>query len=168
MEPHDVPGLVGAVFCMKVVDLKKEDAFVEQYVALRNSYADLLLTAPVTMDATREWLRRDDIEIRALTDNDTLMGAVILYLSRDNEIAFFAREKKRGIGTELLYIIKEVAKEKGLGHIWAWVREDNLIAQKAFEKRGFSPDGVAARTFLGTVIPGVRYRKLIMEKNHEQ
>jgi len=168
MESDDVPGLVGEVFCVKVIDLREDDTFVGQYVALRNSYTDLLLTAPVTMEATREWLRRDDIEIRVLSDDDTLMGAVILYLGRDNEIAFFAREQKRGIGTELLYIIEDVARRKGLGHIWAWVREDNLIAQKAFIKRGFSPVGTASRTFLGAVIPGVGYRKIIVEKDHEQ
>jgi len=152
---------------MKVIDLKNDDAFLEQYVALRNSYTDLLLTAPVTRETTREWLKRDDIEIRALADDNTLMGVVILYLGRDNEIAFFVREKKRGIGTELLYIIEDVASEKGMGYIWAWVREDNLIAQKAFEKRGFSPDGAAARTYQGAIIPGVRYRKVIVEKDHE-
>ena len=163
MESHDVPGLVGAIFRMRIVDLKKDNALLKQYVALRNSYADLLLTAPVTTDATREWLRKDDIEIRALVDEDTLMGAVILYLSRDNEIAFFAKAKKRGIGTELLYIILKLAKEKGLDQVWAWVREDNLAAQKAFEKTGFYPDGRASREFQGRDLPGVRYRKVITE-----
>ena len=102
---------------MEIIDLKKEAGFVDQYIELRNRYAELLLTSAVEMTGTRQWLKRGDIEIRGIADGGVLLGVVILYLDRDNEIAFFARERNRGIGSKLLSIIESVAVEKRLGSI---------------------------------------------------
>jgi len=146
---------------MEVIDLKKDDRFVDQYVCLRNSYVDLLLTSPVETEETKEWLKSKDIEIRGLVSADVLAGVVILYLKRDGEVAFFAKEKNRGIGSRLMALIEEVAREKKLGTIWGWVLVDNLIARRVFEKSGFVSADVSEREYGGIVKRGVKYTKYL-------
>lgn len=65
---------------MTPVDLKAASEYLDQYVALRNYWHELLLTEPVNLDGTREWLKRDDIEVRGLVEGKILMGIVILYV----------------------------------------------------------------------------------------
>lgn len=147
----------------KIIDLKAEKQFLEQYIMLRNSYADYLLTTAVDIAGTTEWLKSKDFEIRCIIDNNTLLGAVILYLNRNGEVAFFAREKGKGIGVKLLYIIEEVAKEHNLQFIWAWVLEHNVPAQRAFEKAGFIKIGSSNREFAGKIKRGINFRKNIFK-----
>jgi ribosomal protein S18 acetylase RimI-like enzyme len=148
---------------MRTVDLKEEEYFIEQYVNLRNSYAELLLTSPVNIRETKEWLRRNDIEVRGFVQDDVLLGVVILYMHNDGEVACFVRYPNKGIGTELLKIIEEVAKGKKIGFIWAWVREDNFIAQRAFEKNGFRKTEISKREYDDVLKPGIKYKKLLGE-----
>jgi len=122
---------------VEVIDLKKQEHLIRQYVDLRNSYADLLLTHPVTLTETKEWLTHKDVEVRCLIENGVLLGAAILYLSRGGEIAFFARDPNKGLGGELLNIIETVALKRGLKAVWAWALEHNEIAQKVFERNGY-------------------------------
>jgi len=150
---------------MKIIDLKKEEFFIEQYVNLRNSYVKLLLTLPVSISETKEWLKRNDIEIRGFVQDNLLLGVVILYLNRDSEIAFFVKYPKKGIGSKLLKIIEKVAKEKNLKSIWAWVRKDNLIAQHVFEKNGFVKEGISKKRYNTVIKLGIKYKKL-MENLH--
>ncbi len=144
---------------MRVINLKEEDYFIDQYVRLRNKYAELLLTLPVNTDGTKEWLLAGNVLIRGLAEGEVLLGAVILYLAKDNEVAFFAREQGRGIGTRLLGIIEEAARDKGMKSIRAWVLKDNLIAQRAFEKCGFSKAGMSERQYKGLPKSGIEYIK---------
>lgn len=148
---------------MEVVDLKSGRDYIEQYVNLRNSFAGLLLTSPVDISGTEEWLKKDDIEIRGLVKGGVLEGAVILYLGRAGEIAFFAREQGRGVGSELLDIIERVAAERKLGSVWAWALTSNIKARKTFIKNGYALEGEAERIYLGEVKKGLVFKKILKE-----
>ena len=124
----------------------------------------MLLTAPVTAAETRAWLKQDGVEVLGLTEDDQLTGAVVLYKDRDNEIAFFAKERGRGIGTELLRIVEDAGGRWGIRTFRAWVLRRNLAAQKAFEKAGFSRSGESTRTHEGKTEPGFEYRKRVIAK----
>lgn len=151
---------------MEIVDIKKEACFVGQYIELRNSYTELLLTHPVDMSGTIEWLKRGDIEIKGVVEGGLLLGAVILYLDRDNEVAFFARERNKGIGSKLLGIVELVAFSRGLESLRAWVLERNVAARQTFEKNGFIEVGISGREYQGSVQQGIDYKKNL-KGNHE-
>jgi len=144
----------------KAINLK-DGYFITQYIYLRNRYADLLLTSPVSLRKTKEWLKKNEIEIYGLAEDNVLLGAIILYMDRDGEVAFFARYPNRGIGSGLLKIIEEVARKKGLRFIWGWVLKDNLIARRAFEKNGFTEAEGSAREYKGINKEGISYRKFL-------
>jgi len=144
---------------LKIIDLKKDEFFIPQYVELRNHYADLLLTNSVSVGETREWLAREDVEVRCLIEDNVLMGAAILYLNKKGEVAFFVKEPKKGIGVKLLKIIEEVAKGKKLNSLWAWVMSSNLAAQKTFIKNGYLLEGETEKRFKDKVFPGFVSRK---------
>jgi len=148
---------------MKVIDIKKEKGFIEQYVNLRNSHADLLLTSAVTVSLTKQWLDGNDVELRGLVQDDVLSGAAILYPNKNGEIAFFAKYPNSGIGSRLLEIIEEVAKERKLGSIWAWVLEDNSIARHVFEKSGFAKIETCEREHKCLIMAGVKYEKTLCD-----
>jgi GNAT superfamily N-acetyltransferase len=142
-----------------IIDLKKDRSFIGQYVDLRNRYVDLLLTDPVTVDGTYEWLSGKNIEIRCLVENGTLLGAVILYLDKRGEVAFFTKDQGKGIGSKLLSIIEGVARENNMKSIWAWVLSSNRVAQKTFLKNGYLSEGKSDRRYIGKVRQGVLFRK---------
>lgn len=149
---------------MNVINLKKDEYFLKQYVSLRNSYTKLLLTSPVVIGQTKKWLTRDDIEIRGLAQANVLLGIAILYIGRNGEIAFFVKYPSKGIGSRLLKIIEVVAKERGLKYTWAWVLKDNLMAQRAFIKNGFKNEGTSSKEYQGAVIAGIRYIKILNDQ----
>lgn len=149
---------------MKTIDLKRDRSLLNQYIELRNSYAEMLLTEPVTPEGTLEWLQRDDIEVMGLAEGNTLLGAVILYLDRNGEIAFFVREKNKGVGSRLLDLIEYMAKQKKMQSIWSWVLKDNLIAQRVFEKHGFEKEGETIREYKGRPKQGLEYKKILGQK----
>ncbi len=145
----------------KIIDLKNEEAYVEEYVSLRNHYCPLLLTSPVNVGETKEWLKRQDIEVRGILQDSCLIGVAILYLHREGEIAFFAKHPNQGVGKKLLRIIEQVAKEKSLKSVWAWVLNDNLTAKRTFEKNGYTMLGQSQRFYEGESKLGIQFRKKI-------
>jgi len=148
----------------RVIDLKSEERFIEEYVSLRNRYSELLTTHLVNMAETREWLRNDQIEIRGLVQEELFLGAVILYLNRAGEVALFVKEPHHGIGTKLLKIIEQVAEEKKLDSVWAWVLLDNQKALWAFRKNGYSEEGQTSRFYMEENKPGIIFRKKISQR----
>jgi predicted acetyltransferase len=146
----------------KIIDLKKNEFFIAQYVDLRNRYVELLLTNLISVPETKEWLACEDVEVRCLIQDNVLMGAAILYLNKKGEVAFFVKEPKKGIGTKLLKIIEEVAKGKKLNSLWAWVMSSNLAAQKTFIKNGYLLEGETEKRFRDKVFPGFVFRKRIV------
>ena len=150
----------------KVVDLKKEDGLVKEYIALRNKYTDLLLTDPVSLKDTLEWLKKTDAQIRVLLKDNIVEGVVILYINREGEVAFFSRASNKGAGTQLLGIAEDVAKDLGMSSIWAFVLKTNTIAQHVFEKCGFKKEAEVVRKFNGEDKPGFRYIKNVKGKTN--
>lgn len=148
----------------RVIDLKKEEEFIEEYVSLRNRYNELLTTKLVDVAETKEWLKDNQIEVRGLVQDDIFWGAVILYLNREGEIALFVKEPQQGVGTKLLKIIEKVAEEKRLNGVWAWVLSDNEKAQWAFRKNGYREEGQSARFHENESKPGVIFRKKIPQR----
>ena len=145
---------------MEIIDLKEKDNLIEEYVHLRNRYAELLLTLPVNVPETKEWIKKnDDVEVRGLVQNNILLGVAILYLNRGGEVAFFAKEQQKRIGSKLLNIIEEVAKEKKLKGVWAWVLSCNTIAQKSFMKNGYLLEQKTERKFNDKDVEGFIFRK---------
>jgi len=143
----------------KIIDLKKNEFFIAQYVDLRNRYVELLLTNPISVPETKEWLGREDVEIRCLIEDNVLTGAAILYLNKKGEVAFFVKNRNRGVGSQLLKVIEEVAKGKKLNSLWAWVMSSNLAAQKTFIKNGYLLEGETEKRFKDKVFPGFVFRK---------
>jgi GNAT superfamily N-acetyltransferase len=148
----------------KVIDLKKNDKYIPQYVDLRNSHINLLLTSSVTIDDTKKWIAKEDVEIRCIIDKDILIGAVILYLNKNGEIAFFARYKKKGIGSRMLKAIEEVAKENKLNSVWAWVLTTNVAAQKTFIKNGYIIEKKVARMYKDRNYNGIVLNKKLSQE----
>ena len=145
----------------RIIDLKEEEGFIEQYLSLRNRYSELLLTKPVNAAETKEWLKCSNIEARGIVVDSDLLGVVILYLNRNGEIAFFVKYPNQGIGNKLLGIIERVAKEKSLKSVWAWVLFDNQLAKSTFQKNGYMMEGESLRVFEEESKKGVIFRKEI-------
>jgi predicted acetyltransferase len=145
----------------RVINLKEEEIFIEQYVDLRNTYSELLLTKPVGIRETREWLQSHDIEIRGIVQDDRLLGAAILYLNRDGEIAFFVRYPFKGIGNRLLNIMELVGKERKIKKLWAWVLDENIPAKKTFLNNGYRLEGKSEKLFKDRIRKGVILSKRV-------
>ena len=143
----------------RYINLKDEPYFVEQYVQLRNQNNDLLVTNPVNVVETREWLKREDIEIRGIVRGRLLVGVVILFLNRKGEIAIFAVSKRTGIGRKLLTTIEVTARERGLREVWAWVLSDNTIAQRTFLNNGYQHEGYSDKDHRGKIMAGFVFKK---------
>jgi ribosomal protein S18 acetylase RimI-like enzyme len=143
----------------EVVDLKKREDLLPQYVEMRSAHAALLLSAPVDLAGTKKWLESAGIVIRGLAEDNVLLGAVILYAAKKGEVTFLARETNRGIGSQLLDLVDEMAREAGLKKVWAWVLLENTIAQRVFEKKGYLKLGTFEREYQGTVKKGIRYER---------
>lgn len=150
----------------KVVNLEKEEFFIEQYVNLRNNYCELLLTEPVNILETKQWFKRKDIEVRGIAHGTVLLGAVVLYLIRNGEVAFFVRHEFRGkgIGSALLNIIEKAAEERKLNNLWAWVLSDNISAQKTFVKNGYVLGIETERMYRGEKKRGVVFNKKLLKQ----
>ena len=146
----------------EIIDLKQDEFFIPQYVELRNHYIDLLLTNSVTVDETKEWLFKENIEVRCFVNNHVLVGVVILYLNKEGEVAFFMKNRNRGVGSQLLKVIEEVAKGKKLNSLWAWVMSSNLAAQKSFFNNGYLLDGETAKRYKNKNLRGFVFRKKLL------
>jgi len=134
---------------MDVVDIKQDPGLVQQYVELRNFWCEMLLTNPVDLPGTRAWLASSDVELKGLLRDGVLAGVVMLYVAKGGEISFFARERNKGTGARLLKLADDAAIARGLDRVFAWVREDNAIAARVFEKSGYVKGSMAEKLFNG-------------------
>jgi GNAT superfamily N-acetyltransferase len=142
-----------------VIDLKEHPSRVPQYIELRNRYVELLLSTPVQLEETRRWLDGGGIEVRCLVEGEAMIGSVVLYLAKGGEVAFFVKEPGKGVGTRLLRIIEEVAKEKRQDRIWSWVLLSNEPAKMAFLKSGFIQEKISERVYRGKARKGFLFGK---------
>lgn len=149
---------------LESVNLKNSPEFLEQYVSLRNSYTELLLTKTVTVLETHQWLRDANVEIYGIVKGSELVGTVILYLDKSGEVAFFVKEKGKGYGSKLLFVIENVAKTCGLDSVWAWVLDSNKLAQRAFEKNDYHKEAQSQKTYNTKSFNGIIFRKVLFPK----
>lgn len=140
----------------RVIDLKKDKSFIEQYVTLRNRYQELLLTESVNVAETKWWLERNDVEVRGIVKGPNLLGVAILSIA---EISFFVKFQNQGFGTKLLEIIEKVAKRKKLVSVWAWVRDSNWVAIRTFLSNGYTLKIRTERFYENEIIGGYIFRK---------
>lgn len=147
----------------RVLNLKEHHDLIPQYVELRNSYCELLLTQPVEVAETIQWMQNTSVQLRVIEEEYRILGVALLYPDRGGEVAFFARQKNKGIGTRLLEEIDGVAMLAKLPLIWAWVRDDNFVAAKVFEKCGYLRSGREGRIYKEQLIRGIRYTKVFSE-----
>lgn len=145
------------------LNLKEHPELIPQYVELRNSYCEPLLTHTVEIQETVQWLSNTTAEIRVIEEENCLLGVVLLYVDRGGEVAFFARQQNRGVGTSLLQAADVIAHQKKLQQIWAWVRADNLVAAKVFEKCGYYESGREDRRYKEQLISGIKFTKTFEE-----
>ena len=143
----------------KIINLREESEFLDQYIDLRNQNTDFLLTKPVTITETNEWIRQEGIEIRGLASSGILLGVAVLYLEKGGEIAVFTRHPNRGTGSILLKAIEEVAKAHQISPVWAWVSTNNAIAKRTFLKNGYHVEGEADKTRNHQTIKGILFKK---------
>ncbi len=89
-----------------------------------------------------------------------MLGVAILYIDKGGEIAFFVRDQNRGFGSRLLNAIEMAATGRGLKNVWAWVLDDNYIAQRVFEKSGY----VRGKKASPKVYDKKQYRSVVFRK----
>lgn len=143
---------------MKIISLANAPEFIEQYVELRNTYKERLFTTAVTKNDTVLWLANSDVYVGVAIDNRELVGAVVLYLSKDAELAIFTKYHNQGIGTKLLRNIKMVARQiYSLEYIWAWVAIDNTASSSLFLKCGFSRVDNICRQYAQKTLNGNKF-----------
>jgi GNAT superfamily N-acetyltransferase len=145
----------------RIIDLKREKAFIEEYVSLRNRYCELLLTQRVNTEQTKKWLQDGNVEIRGIVQDTDLLGVAILYLDRQGEISIFAKTQHQGLGTRLLEVIEKVAKKRELHAVWAWVLTDNRAAQMTFKRNGYKMGRESSRVYKNQDRRGIIFRKEI-------
>lgn len=146
-----------------ILNLKEHPELIPQYVELRNRYCDLLLTHTVEIPETINWVRATATEVRVIAEENCVLGVVLLYIDRGGEVAFFVRQQNRGVGTLLLRTVDVIAHQKKLQQIWAWVRDDNLVAAKVFEKCGYYESGRKERRYKEQLISGIKFTKTFEE-----
>ena len=144
---------------MRIINLKKEKSYLDQYVKLRNKNRMRLLSGAVNRADSEIWLQEKRIVALGVVKGRLLEGAVILYEQKKGEIAFFVRTPGKGIGTILLKNILKAAKKKKASYVWAWVLKSNKIAQHLFIKEGFLSLKETVRMFAGRERKGIFLKK---------
>ncbi len=70
-------------------------------------------------------------------------------------------EPNKGFGSRLLRIVDKVAIGKGLDEVWAWVLDDNHIAQTTFKKNGYVQQKVVTKKHHDKEYKGIVYKKYL-------
>ena len=103
-------------------------------------------TTPWSERTFRSLLGRSGVELWVAEWEDQLAAFAILWRVLDEgELANIAVRKDlrgRGIGSELLSRILEVAKDSGVRSLYLEVRESNRLAREMYARRGFLEIGV--------------------------
>lgn len=146
---------------MFIFNLREKSNLLYQYVQLRNVNARALLTNEISLEQTREYLKKYTTQIYGAVEKDTLEGVVILYTQRNGEIAIFVRNRHEKVGTNLLEHIEAVAEKLALPYVWAWVSITNRAAQGLFKKQGFMGLRTQNKVYNGTQFEGIKFRKYL-------
>lgn len=122
---------------MKIVNLREHIEFLNDYVALRNQYAEQLCSCLMSIAETYQWLHHQNVEVFLMVEDKALIGVGILYLHKYGEVALFVQEQNKGIASRLLQYIIQYGEQVNLPRIWAWIENENKISQRVFTKYGF-------------------------------
>jgi N-acetylglutamate synthase-like GNAT family acetyltransferase len=143
---------------MILCDLKDALYLTDQYVKLRNLWAKNLLTDDVNEKETLEWLHEKSVVVLVACEEDEVVGASILYLEKEGEIAIFVKYPMQGIATILLRSMKELARLYQLQYIWGWVEEENIASSTIFLKNGFNEMEKKSRQYKDMIVKGCVYQ----------
>ena len=122
-----------------MVNLCSAREHVKGYIDLRNRYTDELMTKPITVESTEEWLRSGGGLIHIAVECGSVVSAVIVHKRR--EVTIFS--DKAGVGNTLLAEAEAMAQELGFCDLWARVEENNIKAHDLFLRIGYTLyDGV--------------------------
>jgi len=141
---------------MKIRDARMEDA-----EAIRAIYNDAVLNTTAVFDYTarepqaqRDWLQMkagQQLPVLVAEDAGTVLGyasygpfrpwPAYLY-TVENAIYIAPQSRGKGIGTQLLAPLLQIAKERGLRTMIAGITADNTASLRLHEKLGYSQAGV--------------------------
>lgn len=132
---------------LRVSDLERLQAFFYSHssdtILLRYGHAVTQMTQERARDLVGVDQSRDlALAIFEVRGEDQIIHAVGRYcLDRDGrsaEVAFVVRETKRhlGMGKTLFAALRDVARERGLTHLWGRVRRDNAPMLALFHREG--------------------------------
>ncbi len=145
-----------------VVNLKKNQQWLTDYVFLRNKHLQALLSEKVDLAATKEWLRQNDVELYGIIDGGIFQGAVVIYIKEnkgEGEVAFFTSNIGCGYGGRLLKITDVVAVERRLSKLCAWTRDNNVPAINVFRRNRYFLVKKTEKTYRGEKIKGYLFEK---------
>jgi GNAT superfamily N-acetyltransferase len=103
---------------------------------MRNRFVKELMTKPVTIAETKQWMNDDVGEIICMIEDGSLVGGVIIYEFTE-AIAIFC-EPGKGCGSRLLEYAERWAKEDGHDTLMAKVQPDNERSVRFFLKHGYA------------------------------
>jgi RimJ/RimL family protein N-acetyltransferase len=123
---------------MHWVDIKSADSdMLLQYVGLRNMYVTELATEKVELEETLCWLKQTPVIIQGMVEDDELRGVGIVYRDRHDELTYFARYPRRGIGTLILKRMEDLASAHGIDRLWAKVNSNNVASARCLIRNGW-------------------------------
>lgn len=141
--------------------MKIRDATMDDAEAIRAIYNDAVLNTTAVFDYTarepqaqRDWLQmKADQTLPVLVAEDA--GTVLGYASYgpfrpwpaylytvENAIYIAPEQRGKGIGTQLLTPLLQIAKERGLRTMIAGITADNAASLRLHEKLGYSHAGL--------------------------
>jgi len=144
---------------INIIDLKKNLQYLEQYIVLRNSYTHKLLTDKVRLLDTKEWIKNKLIYVLIAVENNTLLGVVILYLNKNNEIAIFTKNSNKGIGSILLSEMEKLAIRSKIPYLYSWVENTNEISIALFIKQKYIKIAQDVKSYNNINHQGIIFKK---------
>ena len=82
--------------------------------------------------------RAEDLDGVLVYENNKIIGLGLYYIKEDCEIVLLETfVQNRGIGTQIIERIKNIAKENMCERVWLITTNSNIDAIKFYQKRGF-------------------------------
>ena len=121
---------------MTTVDLRQYKFLIPEYVSMRNRYVSELMTIPITLEMTIDWLdaRPSKGMVFCVLSGNSLVGAFIISFERRQEFSVFVDKPGTGTGRFILGELERVCRSEGISKIWARIRDDNVRAKAFFDK----------------------------------